>query len=391
MVLQMGLGEMILSSAKILQLLMQWLQRCTRKNLKLPNGEGFIDRCCNEGRFGESVGHLLDPNASILKSAAAATGQPSGKCCMVLLVGCPHRSRLGISSCQGPRRIKSRWQQFDSKRMGTPCKFSLVQLFPENSTLYIARLWFNFECTIANNMLTVNVYAYWTISCLTLLLPCQGLEQLRSGLLQPQKPFIQAPQPFHQIQMLTPQHQQLMLAQQNLTSPAASDDSRRLRMLLNNRTMSIGKDGLTNSVGDVFPNVGSPLQTGGPLLSRGDPDIMMKFKIAQLHQQQQQQQQNSNPQHQLLQQHVLSNQQSQSSNHNLHPQEKMGDAGSVNVDGSISNSFRGNDQVSKNQTGRKRKQPVSSSGPANSSELQIQQDPPQVQHLQRLRPTHLEM
>ncbi|PKI43551.1 hypothetical protein CRG98_036043, partial [Punica granatum] len=45
----------------------------------------------------------------------------------------------------------------------------------------------------------------------------------------------------------------------------------------------------------------------------------------------------------------------------------MGGAGSVVMDGSMSNSFRGNDQVSKNQTGRKRKQPVSSSGPANST------------------------
>jgi hypothetical protein len=42
---------------------------------------------------------------------------------------------------------------------------------------------------------------------------------------------------------------------------------------------------------------------------------------------------------------VLSNQQSQSSSHNLHPQDKMGGAASVNVDGSMSNSFRGNDQV----------------------------------------------
>jgi len=69
------------------------------------------------------------------------------------------------------------------------------------------------------------------------------------------------------------------------------------------------------------------------------------------HQQpQQQQQQSSNPQQQQqqqqqLQQHVLSNQQSQSSSHNLHPQDKMGGAASVNVDGSMSNSFRGNDQV----------------------------------------------
>ncbi|KAJ0031458.1 hypothetical protein Pint_12735 [Pistacia integerrima] len=199
--------------------------------------------------------------------------------------------------------------------------------------------------------------------------PLTGLEQLRSGLLQQQKPFIQAPQPFHQLQMLTPQHQQqLMLAQQSLTSPSASDESRRLRMILNNRNMGLGKEGLSNSVGDVVPNVGSPLQTGGPLLPRGDTDMLMKLKLAQLqqqqqqNQQQQQQQQNSNPQ-----QHALSNQQSQSSNHNLHQQDKMGTTGSVTVDGSISNSYRGNDQVSKNQTGRKRKQPVSSSGPANSS------------------------
>ncbi|MCI01146.1 transcriptional corepressor LEUNIG-like, partial [Trifolium medium] len=75
-----------------------------------------------------------------------------------------------------------------------------------------------------------------------------------------------------------------------------------------------------------------------------------------------------NPQQQQLQQHTLSNQQSQSANHNMHQQDKVGGGGgSVTGDGSMSNSFRGNDQVSKNQTGRKRKQPVSSSGPANSS------------------------
>ena len=62
--------------------------------------------------------------------------------------------------------------------------------------------------------------------------------------------------------------------------------------------------------------------------------------MAQL--QQHQQQQNSNPQ----QQHALSNQQSQSSNHNLHQQDKMGGAASVTMDSNMSNSFRGNDQVS---------------------------------------------
>ncbi|KAM1731237.1 hypothetical protein ACFX11_017147 [Malus domestica] len=131
-----------------------------------------------------------------------------------------------------------------------------------------------------------------------------GLEQLHCGLLQQPKPFIQAPQPFHQLQMLTPQHQQLMLAQQNMTSPSAANDESR------------------------------------------DTDRLTKLKMAQL-----QQQQNSNPQQQQqqqqqqLQQHALSNQQSQNSNLNPHQQDKMGGAGSITMDGSMSNSFRGNDPV----------------------------------------------
>lgn len=68
-----------------------------------------------------------------------------------------------------------------------------------------------------------------------------------------------------------------MLAQQNLTSPSVNDDGRRLRMLLNSR---IAKDGLSNSVGDVVPSVGSPLQAGSPLLPRGDnTDMIMKVLI----------------------------------------------------------------------------------------------------------------
>lgn len=88
---------------------------------------------------------------------------------------------------------------------------------------------------------------------------------------------MQAHQPFHQLQMLTPQHQQqLMLAQQNLSSPSTSDESRRLRMLFNNRGMGLVKDGLSSSVGDVVPNVGSPLQAGGPVLPRGDTEMLIK-------------------------------------------------------------------------------------------------------------------
>lgn len=93
---------------------------------------------------------------------------------------------------------------------------------------------------------------------------------------------MQAPQPFHQLQMLTPQHQQqLLLAQQNLPSPSGSDaESRRLRMLLGSRSMNLGKDSLANSVGDVVPNVGSPMQPGCPSLPRGDPDILFKVMVS---------------------------------------------------------------------------------------------------------------
>ena len=102
------------------------------------------------------------------------------------------------------------------------------------------------------------------------------MDQLRSGLLQQQKPFMQGPQAFPRLQMLTQQHQQQILLAQNMASPSAGDDGRRLRMLLNNRNLSLNKDGLPNPVGDVVPNVGSPLQAGGPLLPRNDTDILMK-------------------------------------------------------------------------------------------------------------------
>lgn len=69
-----------------------------------------------------------------------------------------------------------------------------------------------------------------------------------------------------------------MLAQQNLSSSSASDESRRLRMLLNNRGIGLVKDGVSNSVGDVVPNVGSPLQAGGPVLPRGDTDMLIKVR-----------------------------------------------------------------------------------------------------------------
>ncbi|XP_020681856.1 transcriptional corepressor LEUNIG-like [Dendrobium catenatum] len=195
--------------------------------------------------------------------------------------------------------------------------------------------------------------------------PLTGLDQLRSGIFQ-QKSFMQSPQTYHQLQFLSPQQQQLLLqAQPNLTSTSAADiDSKRLRMLISNRNIGLGKDSLENSITDAMPNVGSQILTGGPVLPRADTEMLIK-KIAQLQQQQQQQQQQGGgQQNQQLQQLAMSNQQSLVSNSHLNQPEKMITG---TTDGSMSNSFRGNDPASKNQSIRKRKQPVSSSGPANSS------------------------
>ncbi|XP_039808056.1 transcriptional corepressor LEUNIG-like isoform X8 [Panicum virgatum] len=102
--------------------------------------------------------------------------------------------------------------------------------------------------------------------------------------------------------------------------------------------------------GPLFGVQGSNL-VGNNLTLKGWP----LTKIAALYHHQQQQ---SNSQQQLL--HPLLSQQQQSSTFNANEQEKMGD-------GSVTVAFHGNQQVSKNKIGRKRKQPFSSSTPANSS------------------------
>ncbi|CAN4099891.1 unnamed protein product [Withania somnifera] len=315
--------------------------------------EERLDDAAMKQRFSENVNQLLDPNhASMLKSAAAASaGQPSG------------RMLHGTSGSMSPQ-VQTRSQQIPGSTPDIKTEINPVlnprAAGPEGSLIGIP------GSNQAGNNLTLKGW------------PLTGYDQLRSsGLLQQPKSFMQGSQPFHQLQMLSPQHQQqLILAQQNLTSPSASDvESRRLRMLLSNRNSSMGKDGLSNAVGDVVPNMSSPSQGPCPVLPRGDQDILLKLRMAQFqHQQQQQQQQqqqhhSGNPQQsqqQQLPQHTLSGQQPQSSNHSLQQDKIMG-TGSITGDGSMSNSFRGNDQASKNQTGRKRKHPVSSSGPANSS------------------------
>ncbi|CAL4965614.1 unnamed protein product [Urochloa decumbens] len=170
--------------------------------------------------------------------------------------------------------------------------------------------------------------------------PLTGLEQFRSGFLQ-HKSYMHSPQQLqHQLQFLTPQQQQVLLqAQQNMASSTVEMDNRRLRMLFSSRNLVPGRDVQS------LQNLCLPTQ-------HGETDMLTK-KIAALQQQQ------SSSQQQLLH-HPLLSQQVQSSNCRAGEQEKMG-AGNVTV------AFRGHEQVPKNQNGRKRKQPISSSGPANSS------------------------
>ncbi|KAK1298168.1 Transcriptional corepressor LEUNIG [Acorus calamus] len=304
------------------------------ERLKLPLQRDSLDDPSMKQRFGDNVGQLLDPNhASMLKSAATP-GQPSGQ---VL-----HGTAGGIPGTLQQAQVRN--QQLSGSTPDIKTEMNAVlnprAAGPDGSLIGVP------GSNQGGNNLTLKGW------------PLTGLDQFRSGILQQQKSFVQPAPHFHQIQMLTPQQQQQLLlqAQQNMSPSIPGDiDSRRLRMLLNNRNIVVGKDGQANSVGDVIPNVNSPMQ--GVCPPRGDTDMLIK-RIAQM-----QQQQSSSPQQQL-QQHALSSQQSQSSNHHLHQQDKVG-AGSVTVDGSVSNSFRGNDQASKNQ--RKRKQAGTSSGPANSS------------------------
>ncbi|KAJ9688537.1 hypothetical protein PVL29_014276 [Vitis rotundifolia] len=302
------------------------------ERLKLPLQRDPLDDAAMKQRFGDNVGQLLDPNHASLLKSAAVSGQPPGQ----TLHGAPG----GISG--NLQQVQSRNQQL---QVSSDIKSEMNPMMnpraagPEGSLIGVH------GSNQGGNNLTLKGW------------PLTGLDQLRSGILQQQKSLIQPSQPFHQLQL---QQQLLLQAQQNLASPSASDlECRKLRMLLTSRN-SLGKDGQLNTVGDVVANVGSPMQVGCPVLPRGDTDMLIKLQQQQLH--------NSNQQQQQYLQHPLSSQQSQSSNHHLlHQQDKMIGSGSVGLDGSMSNTFRGNDQTSKSQIGRKRKQPVSSSGPANSS------------------------
>ncbi|KAL8152515.1 hypothetical protein V2J09_010275 [Rumex salicifolius] len=286
--------------------------------LKLPLQRDPSDDHAMKQRFGDSGGQLLDPtHASMLKSPAVV-GQTPGQA----LHGTPGGMSGNLQQFQNRNQqlplsateIKNEVNPMPNTRVAAP-EGSLMGV-PGGSSLPLKG---------------------W---------PLTGLDTLR---IQQQKSMMQSPQPFNQMHI----HQQLLLqAQQNLASPSLMDiDARKMRMLSNCRSMGLGKDGQLIPIDEVVPNVGSPVQVGCPVLPRSESDMLMK-----------QQMQNS----QIPQQNSLSSQQAQILNQ-LHQPDKVGGAGSMTMDGSMSNSFRGHDQAAKNQLGRKRKQPVSSSGPANST------------------------
>lgn len=305
------------------------------ERIKIPAQRDTLDEASIKQRFTENIGQLLESNPTSMLKSAAISAQASGQIF--------HGSAGAMSGTL--QQAQARGQQLQGStqeiKADTNAALNLRAAGADASLIGVP------GTNPAGNNLTLKGW------------PLTGLDQLRSGFLQ-QKAFMQSPQPLHHLQFLTPQQQQLLLqAQQNMTSSPGEMDSRRLRMLLSSRNMIPGRDGQSNAFTEIIPSVGPSLQNMCSPVQRMETDMLMK-KIAAL----QQHQQSSNQQ-QLLQ-HPLLSQQPQSSNHHPGQQEKMG-AGSVTMDGSLSNSFRGNEQASKNQNVRKRKQPISSSGPANSS------------------------
>ncbi|PWZ30513.1 Transcriptional corepressor LEUNIG [Zea mays] len=352
------------------------------ERLKLPPQRDSLDEASIklQQRYGENVGQVIDPNQALLKAAAA--GQSSGQ---IL-----HGTASGLSGT--PQQVQARSPQqpptaeqnirteinpvltpraagTEGSLIGIQGSFMKLSSRPilagsnqagNNLTLKGWPLTLIPVVAYLRSVFIFPKFCYCLLNCKRVPLPI--IEAFNSPTshftVSMQKPFMQSPQQFQQLQFLTPQQQQQLLlhAQQNLSSSMSSDvDTRRLRMLLNNRNVVLGQDGQTNSGGDVIPNIGSPGQSGG---SRNDIDILIKKKFALLQQQQQQQ---SHSQQQQLQQPALSGQQSQSSNQLLHQHGKPG-VGSLPIDGNLPNSFGFPEQGSK-----KRKKPVSSSGRANSS------------------------
>ncbi|XP_011621570.1 transcriptional corepressor LEUNIG isoform X4 [Amborella trichopoda] len=290
-----------------------------QEGLRSPHHRDAMDDALPIKReFSDGVSPQLDSNQALALKPAGAASQTSGQ---VL-----HGSTCNMSGTL--QQVQARNQQLSGSQQDMKSDMGIVLHSRVGSSEGLA-----FGAPGSNQGGSNLPLKGW---------PLTGLDQLRPSLLQAQKSFVQSQQQYQTLQMLTPQHQQLLLhaqAQSNLNSASAAEvDSQKLRMLLSARTCSSGKDGLSNSVGDMMPNIGSLIQGGSPVLPRGDADMLIKLKMAQF---ELQQQQSNNQQRPLQHQAPLSNQ-SQNSVPPLHQYEKI--VGSFE-DGNLSNSFRGNDQV----------------------------------------------
>nr|KYP55670.1 Transcriptional corepressor LEUNIG [Cajanus cajan] len=292
--------------------------------LKLPLQRDTLDDASIKQKAADDVGQLLNPNHALLFKAAGttgeqATGQTSLSAPIIVPGNIQHVQNLNQKHPGSTQDIKSDMINAMMRSQAVDSEGSFMGCHGSNQ---------------GGSNLTLKGW------------PLAGMDQLRSGFLQPNS-LIESPQSFNQLSL----RQQLMLqAQQNLISPSVNDfESRRLRMLFNNQNMGIGKDGQSNSLGDLMPNDGSSAQVYSSVLPHQDSDMLLKQQI-----------QKSSQQLQQYSQHPLSGQQSESL-----LQEKIGH-GSMTIEGNVSNTLQGNDQASKSKTVRKRKS-ASSSGPANSS------------------------
>ncbi|KAK7292087.1 hypothetical protein RIF29_07771 [Crotalaria pallida] len=297
--------------------------------LKPPLQRDALNDAAIKHKVGGNVGQLLEPNhASLLKAVAATTG---GHATGQTLLSAP-------SILQGNLQIQTQNLPGSTQDIRSDMNIMMRSQAVVSEGSYIG----GHGSNQGSGNLTLKGW------------PLAGLDQLRSGLLH-QDNLMQSAQSFNRLSL---QQQQIMLqAQQNLISTSVSDfESRRLRALLSNQNMGLRKDGRSNSLGDLIPNIGTPSQVDSPILPHLDSDVFSKQPDPKSDQQSQQ-----------GSQHPLSKQQSQ----RLQRQKKVG-SGSIAIDGCMSSTLQGNDQVftllptPKGQGGRKRKQ-ASSSGPANSS------------------------
>lgn len=220
------------------------------ERLKLPLQRDSLEDASLKQRFGGSGtgSQLLDPNHSSMLKSVAAPGQASGQ---VL-----HGKAGGMSVSL--QQVQARNQQLPGPAQDMKNEINQRAACPDGSLMGVP------GSNQGGNNLTLKGW------------PLTGFYQLRSGILQQQKSFMHSHIP--QLHLLTPQQQQLLIqAQQSTASPLGGDtDSRRLRMLFNNRNMVIGKDSLSSAVGDVGQNVGTPMQAVCPVLPLGDTDMLIK-------------------------------------------------------------------------------------------------------------------